>query len=298
MLAAALPFGLSSTAAADPPSCPTGETPSEIPGGWICIPVQNPGDPDTEDPGNGTPGGGEPTQCQDGDKVVPCTDEHGGTWDAGHGCYGFRLDPQPPANSPLWRGHDPSEGSIWSCDHTVSVLENTWFVANGAEPLVDPAVLAQTALGRMKLERADAEIAPGPEFHTYVHIDNWLWVPADQWRALRETVSAGPTSVTVTAAPARVEWDLGPETKICYDAGRAWVKGMTDAAKTTCSHAYEAIDNPIGDTHDVSAQIVYGATWTCSGACVSPSGDLGEITAPSGETTTIEVRQRQTVVTN
>ena len=89
---------------------------------------------------------------------------------------------------------------------------------------------------------------------------------------LRLTVSAGPTSVTVDRGPIRVEWDMGTETKSCYDAGRAWKKGMTDAAKTTCSYAYERSRDPTGDTHEVSAQIVYGVTWTCSGACLSPSG--------------------------
>ena len=74
-------------------------------------------------------------------------------------------------------------------------------------------------------------------------------------------------------------------------------KGMTDAAKTSCSYAYESIENPTGDTHNVSAQLVYGVTWDCDGACLTPSGDLGEIDAPAGDGTTIEVRQRQTVVT-
>jgi hypothetical protein len=179
-----------------------------------------------------------------------------------------------------------------------------WFVPNGSTAaisntpvLADPAVLAQRALGRLQLEFADARIAPGPGFHTYVHVDNWMWVPAAQWRSLSLTVSAGPTSVTVTAAPAHVEWDMGTESVECPDAGRPWRRGMTDAAKTTCSFAYESIENPAGDTHGVSARIVYAVTWTCSGACLTASGDLGEVAAPSGQTTTIEVRQRQTVVT-
>lgn len=287
-----------SPAAADPPACPPGESPSEIPGGWICIPASDPGDPGNEDPGDDDGDGGtEPAGCFDGDKEVPCNDEYGGTWDAGHGCYAFQVQPQPPAGSPLWEGHDPSEGSVYSCDYTVTIPENSWFVPNGEDPLVDPAVLAQEALGRMKLENANAQIAPGPGFHTYVHIDNWLWLPEAQWHALTETVTAGPTSVTVTAEPIRVDWDMGTDVTSCYDAGRVWTKGMTDAAKTSCSFAYESIENPTGDQHSVSAQLVYGVTWDCDGACLTPNGDLGEIDAPAGDATTIEVRQRQTVVT-
>jgi hypothetical protein len=213
-------------------------------------------------------------------------------------CYGFELQPPPPVGDQQWQGHDPSEGSLWYCPFD-GVSQTTFFVPGGAAaPLADPAVLARRALDRMQLELADAQIAPGPTFHTYVHIGNWMWVPAEQWHDLSLAVSAGPTTVTAAAVPVRVEWDMGAETVSCFDAGREWRKGMTDSAQTTCDYAYESIENPTGDTHDVSAQIVYSVTWTCSGACLSPAGDLGEVTAPSGETTTIEVRQRQTVVTN
>lgn len=298
LLAALLSAGLSTPAIADPPACPPGEAPSSVGGGWICIPATDPGDPGNEDPGDdGGDGGTQPAGCFDGDRQVPCQDGYGGTWDAGHGCYAFQVTPEPPAGSPLWEGHDPSEGSVWSCDYTVTIPENSWFVPNGEDPLIDPAVLAQEALGRMKLENANAQIAPGPGFHTYVHIDNWLWLPEAQWHDLTETVTAGPTSVTVTAEPIRVDWDMGTEVTSCYDAGRAWTKGMTDAAKTSCSFAYESIEDPTGDKHTVSAQLVYGVTWDCDGACLTPNGDLGEIDAPAGDATTIEVRQRQTVVT-
>lgn len=284
-------------AAAAPPACPPGESPTEIPGGWICIPATGPGEPVGEDPGDdGDDSGAQPAGCFDGENEVPCNDEYGGTWDAGHGCYAFHVQPQPPAGSPLWEGHDPSEGSVYSCDYTVTIPENSWFVPNGADPLIDPAVLAQEALGRMKLEKANAQIAPGPGFHTYVHIDNWLWLPEAQWYDLTETVTAGPTSVTVTAEPIRVDWDMGTDVTSCFDAGRVWNQGMTDAAKTTCSFGYETIENPTGDKHSVFAQLVYGVTWDCEGACLTPNGDLGEIDAPAGDATTIEVRQRQTVV--
>jgi len=277
------------------------ETP---PGSGIVICVDTPGDPSSGDPGGGDPGGEEPAECHredaNGDREeVPCANDDGGVWNSGNSCYAYPMDPQPPSDSPLWGSNDPTKGSMWQCGVLIGVAPRPpFFIANGAAPLVDPSVLAQRALDRMSLETADAQIAPRPTFHTYVHLDNWMWVPAGQWRNLSLTVSAGPTSVTATAEPLRVDWDMGAETVTCPDAGRAWAKGMTDAAKTTCSYAYESIEDPTGDTHEVSAQIVYSVTWTCSGACLSPSGDLGDVSAPSGETTTIEVRQRQTVVTN
>ncbi|MEP9385552.1 hypothetical protein [Nocardioides sp. KR10-350] len=265
-----------------------------------------PGGTDT-DPG---PGGGSgstvPATCDDiyTGEEVPCTDPNAGAWFPnamnGAGCNAYMLQPQPKPGSPLWEGHDPSEGSVWGCDTDFANNGNTFFVPNGQGPtVVDPAVLAQRALGRMKLVTADAKIAPGPNFHTYINIDNWLWIPPEQWHTLNLSVSAGPTTVTVTAAPVRVDWNMGNgETKQCADAGRPSTPGMGESAKTTCSYAYTSLTNPDGDTHTVSAQLVYAVTWACTGTCLTPSGDLGEITAPAGQTTSIEVRQRQTVVTH
>jgi hypothetical protein len=281
------------------------ETQAQLGFGHVCVQVVVPGSPGgQEDDGRTGRTGSVQAVCHDiySGAEVSCSNPNAGAWFDnawnGQGCNAYMLDPQPPRGDPKWEGHDPSEGSVWGCDADFADSGNTFFVPNGRALLVDPAVLAGRALGQMQLVKADANIAPGPNFHTYVHIDNWLWVPASQWRSLDLTVSAGPTSVTVTAAPVRVEWDMGTETVECPDAGRVWKKGMTEAAKTSCSYVYESIENPTGDTHNVSAQIVHAVTWTCSGACLTPSGDLGEIAAPAGETTTIEVRQRQTVVTH
>jgi hypothetical protein len=301
---------LTAAYADETPDCAPGQTTVQSQyGGWICVAVVVPGQPGVQqatDQSGGTGGSGVALPaCRDiySGSEVPCTDPNSGAWFDhvwnGEGCNAFRLQPQPPPGDPRWEGRNPSEGNVWGCDPDFANNGNTFFVPrNRAPALVDPAALAQRALGQMQLVAADANIAPGPNFHTYVHIDNWLWLPASQWRSLDLTVSAGPTSVTVTAAPVRVEWDMGTETVECPDAGRVWKKGMTDAAKTSCSYVYESIENLTGDIHEVSARIVHAVTWTCSGACLTPSGDLGEIAAPAGEMTTIEVRQRQTVVTN
>lgn len=80
----------------------------------------------------------------------------------GAGCNAFMLSPQPPAGDPMWEGHDPSEGSVWGCDTDFANNGNTFFVPNGEGPtVVDPAVLAQRALGRMKLVSADARSLRG-----------------------------------------------------------------------------------------------------------------------------------------
>ena len=108
--------------------------------------------------------------------------------------------------------------------------------------------------------------------------------------------NCGDTSVKVTATPDRVLWDMGLATKTCYDPGRAWRKGMTDAAKTTCGYTYRVTsESEPGVVFELEARIAYQVRWVCSGACTSTSGTLGLVDAPAG-TGAMRVLQRQTVV--
>jgi hypothetical protein len=71
---------------------------------------------------------------------------------------------------------------------------------------------------------------------------------------------------------------------------------MTDAAQTSCGYTYKSSSQTQpGGSFPVSATIRYAVTWTCAGACPTAAGDLGLVDAPGG-TSSLEVRQRQTVV--
>jgi hypothetical protein len=173
-----------------------------------------------------------------------------------------------------------------------------FFVPAGERPaLIDPGELAESATASMPFEAANAQVAPGPDWHTFLGIENWMWIPEAQWRPLSLTVSAGGTSVTVRAVPVRVEWNMGTEIVACPDAGRPWRVGMSDEAETTCAYTYTSMETPEGDIHRVTASIVYQLGWTCAGACVTQSGTLSDVVAAAGAATSIEVLQRQTVVT-
>ncbi|KRB75028.1 hypothetical protein ASE01_16815 [Nocardioides sp. Root190] len=170
-----------------------------------------------------------------------------------------------------------------------------FFVANGAEPLPDPRALAQSALDQLKLETPDIKLAPAPPLATYVGLETWLWIPETQWRDLSLTVTAGNTSVTVVAAPKRVDWDLTAGTTSCYSAGREWIKGMPSTAKTTCSYTFSKLsDDQPDEKYPITATLIYAATWTCSGACTLPNGDLGDVPSLQGAAA-IEVNERQSV---
>jgi hypothetical protein len=237
--------------------------------------------------------------CRNGVKSIPCVTDLG-VWFSSHQCYASAAEPQPPARSPLWGSHDSIDGSLWICrTYEGPATGGLWFfVPAGERPaLIDPGELAESAMASMPFEAAKAQVAPGPNWHTFLGIENWMWIPEAQWRPLSLTVSAGGTSVTVRAVPVRVEWDMGTEIVTCPDAGRPWRVGMSDEAQTTCAYTYTSMETAEGDIHRVTASIVYQLDWTCAGACVTQSGTLSDVVATAGAATSIEVLQRQTVVT-
>ena len=254
-----------------------------------CIEIDIPGDPTDPDPG-----GGE-TVCRDQDgSEVPCSKDGLTWWGAPHYCY---AAPQTPQTDPP-RGHENETGLWWSCQTGAGSVA-VWWVADGDAP-VDPVAVATTLKVQIPYELANARIAPPPTYHTYISYKNWLWVDEAQWRTVSATESLRGATVTLSATPSYVSWDMGNgDTVSCAGPGRAWVTGMPEDAPTNCSYAYASMVDPTGDTWTVTAQINYTLAWTCSGNCGGQtSGDLGEQLAAAGDTTTITVYQRQTVNKN
>jgi hypothetical protein len=267
----------------------------------VCLSATVPSHPPTNDPGPKQPGptGSACPGAPNGD----CVNDYGGVWiGPPRDCYGFKLDPQPPAGDPLWGGHDPSKGSIWGCSSGIGpagALTDYWFVPNGAA-VVDPGAVAQQLVKRAPFELANAHMAPSPDYHTYINYVNWLWIPKGQWHDVSVSLTVAGATVTLTAKPTSARWDMGNgEGTSCAGPGRAWVHGMPEDAPTNCSFQYSTMHDPEGDTWAVSARINYTVGWTCTGNCAGQtSGDLGHVTALAGNPTSITVLQRQTVVTH
>lgn len=274
--------------------------------GGICLDgeVLPPAPPPTED----SPGpGNKPSKCHDiySGAPTPCTEPNAGVWFGQHNCYAFILEPQPPAGDPMWDGHDPSEGTVWGCDTDFADTRTTFFVV-GRPPVVDAAGLALQLVERAPFEVADVRTAPDARFHTYVNVQNWVWVPASQWHEVSVSLTANGATVTLRATPSRLQVDMGDGARplVCRSAGRAWRTGMTDAATTSCSYAYKKIStvNAAGrykadGRFTMQGRLYYAVAWTCTGNCSGAAGTLGEFPAPMGAPQQMEVRQRQTVVT-
>ena len=236
----------------------------------------------------GAPGG----ECQQGNAW----------WSAAGQCYAYPLDPQPPVGSAPWQAvaGDATDGTLMACTDG-----EVFYIPAGQIPIPDARTIALSAVDRVPFVTADVHTAPAPGQPTYVHLENWLWVPEDQWRTVEAHAAVGGTAVTVTAEPSKIEWIMGDGfTKVCRNAGRAWVVGMTDAAKTSCGYAYDSIsvkdsagDYDANGRFGVTARFFYEVRWSCTGACSAPGGPLGEYFGPLSPVAEMEVRQRQTVVT-
>ena len=287
-------FGAPASAYAAGITCPPGQTGVGPAGSQICVAVTSPGSPGTPAPGQGPSPGGS-TGCSYRGHAIPCTYE-GTWWFSAHACYAA-----PGTSVP---GVFPSTpgSSWWVCDYgpTFGVPPNAvpFSVPDGQAPIANPATLAQNAVSSMQLSTAVVETAPAPPHAEVVGVEVWLWVPKSQWVTLSKTVRAGATSVTATAVPNLVTWDMGDGSPAfqCGDAGRPWLSRYNDAVQTDCGYTYRSLSagEPGGVFH-ITATISYFVTWTCTGACTSTSGNLGLVAAPAG-TGSIQSLQRQTVV--
>lgn len=197
-------------------------------------------------------------------------------------------------------------GSLYSCDPTActaAMIANPqtascgWFVPTGgvAAPPVDPVVLARTALKRMKLPAPSIHMAPQPPLKTYVGLSTWLWIDQGQFSTMKLTVSLRDTTVTVTAVPTGVAWNLTDGSTTCADAGRVWSPGLPKSATTDCSYTFSHVsDFQPNKQFPVSAAISFDASWTCTGRCTTTGGDLGAVTGPTANSA-IRVGEIQTV---
>jgi hypothetical protein len=291
-IAVTIPQG---TAWADCPPDPV----NPLTGLCATVTVTIPADPPPADPADpnppaaptcpGAPGG----ECQQGNAW----------WSSVGMCYAYPLDPQPPVGSAIWESvaAAATNGTLMACNGSGDIF----YVPGGQNPIPDARTIALNAVKRVPFVTADVHTAPAPPDYTYVHLENWLWVPEGQWRTVEARAAVGGTAVTVTAEPSKIEWAMGDGyTKVCRNAGRAWVKGMTDAAKTSCGYAYDTISvrtksgkyDPDG-RFGVTAQFFYEVRWSCTGVCSASGGALGEYPGPLSPVTEVQVRQRQTVVT-
>lgn len=262
--------------------------------GQIVIVMKEVCDRPREDGASGSSG------CRANNREIPCTRGRA-TWNADHYCYAYPSsdydDSRGEEHGP-WQGH--SDGSIYAClgdgPDMLDIGTPTYFWVRDPNPPVDGEALARTAVESMPLVRPTLHLAPTPPQMTYVGLETWLWIDQGQWTTVTGGTSVATASVTVTATPLRVSWDLGEGQTSCASGGKKWVTGSGAGASSDCSYAFQRVsDFEPGGKFRVSAVVTYDVEWACTGNCISPGGSIGEVSGPAGASA-IRVGERQSVV--
>ncbi len=119
--------------------------------------------------------------------------------------------------------------------------------AGPAAPQISPEQLRQMAMDDLTLTEPHIKSAPcsGADCKGAVGVPAWFWVPQGDWTPQVATATAGTDSVTATATPTSVTWDLGDGTSITcsgpgtpYDQSRGWAESPDCGSKWLKAGSY------------------------------------------------------------
>lgn len=146
---------------------------------------------------------------------------------------------------------------------------------------VDPADLAAQARKALPLPLPKVATSPNAAGDQLVGVPTWLWIDGG-WAPASATAALPGVSVTVTAVPESVTWDMGDGSKVvCRGPGTPYDETRpSDEQTTDCSHTYKrsSAGQP-GERFAVAATLTWRVSWTASG--VAGGGSLGAVTRTS-----------------
>jgi len=136
-------------------------------------------------------------------------------------------------------------------------------------PPVDPVVLANQAREFLPLAAPGINTSPPPALDQLVNLRTWLWLDESTFSTQTSTVGVPGVSVTVTAEPQSVTWDMGDGSSVvCNGAGTPYDPSRPEASQSTnCSHTYRRSSaGRAGQSYRVTATTSYAVSFTVSGA--------------------------------
>ena len=136
-------------------------------------------------------------------------------------------------------------------------------------------------------------MSPLPGVDQLVNLPTWLGVT--NWQPNRATASEGGLTVTVTATPTSVVWNMGDGgSTTCYGPGARYNPSIREENQSTdCSYTYRhsSAGQP-DEKYEASATLRHSVSWTAS------NGESGSLGAGSRSTAfRVRVAERQALVT-
>ncbi len=155
----------------------------------------------------------------------------------------------------------------------------------------DPEVLAERAVENADLPVPNVVTSPSADQPLVVNLATWLSVDPSLWAPVDVSATAGGVTVSATAVPDRVVWNLGNSEQIVCDGPGTRYDPSRPAAEQqpTCSYTYTQ-----PGAYQITATVEWRVTWQAVGA--PGGGDLG--TARRSTTVPVKVAEIQAVNQN
>ncbi|GHH57645.1 ATP/GTP-binding protein [Streptomyces candidus] len=217
-------------------------------------------------------------------------------------CTYTRVEPQPPAGSPLWGGHQPGDkGAVFiaECDDT-QTARPVW-IADGAAPApgvpaIDPETVAHQAIDQTRLD--GPKVASPRAGRPYLlGLPVWMWVEPSEstYGPTTATATAGGVTVSATATVTSVAWSMGDgSTVTCAGPGTPYYPARGTSPSPDCGHRYTKLARPLGQPYRGTAT----STWTVAWQVVGGTGETGTFTETRQTPFTVDVHEMQAVGTS
>lgn len=147
---------------------------------------------------------------------------------------------------------------------------------------VDPQQLAQQARDEVPIPSPTLRMNPPADKGEVTNVVSWLWIDPSQWQPVTASASAGNVTVTTTATPDHVVWDMGNgDTVTCNGPGTPYDTSRPSSEQSTdCGYTYRRSSARESDgRYHVTATVYYQVVWTATG--VAAGGALAPITRSS-----------------
>lgn len=230
-------------------------------------------------PGVGEEGAADPDFCQYGGVPAPLNCEQ--NFDPTMNCMWTFMSPQPAVPA----GKDPSIGGWEECIPTggkvlgMTYPRRWWEGPAGQAGTATPEQAARQVVAQMRLEGIEMGMVPrsleeDSRAMGAVGMPTWMWVanPEDPlaWGPYTVTEEVEGLSVTATARPRNVTWDMGNgDWVVCTTAGTEYQKAYGKQPSPDCGYEYQRTG-----AYTVTALTTWDVEWSAGDG----SGTLQTVT--------------------